>query len=168
MTLVSDSISAMVFFIMFVRDNDARQALFSTIGRLFEGLSDIAKAVLIILVADTLLGYHSEEGEKPKSSSKSQSRDAAGHTGQACAGLTPSLLCGSSCYKINGLSPALAGCQPHCAAGCCAAAVQVGLVSWISSWGITVLRLRRRTLCCLWVSFLSLLMCCSSTGSSSA
>jgi hypothetical protein len=62
MTLVSDSISAMVFFIMFVRDNDAREALFSTIGRLFEGLSDIAKAVMIILVADTLLGYHSEEG----------------------------------------------------------------------------------------------------------
>lgn len=62
MTLVSDSISAMVFFIMFVRDTDAREALFSTIGRLFEGLSDIAKAVLIILVADTLLGYHSEEG----------------------------------------------------------------------------------------------------------
>lgn len=65
MTLISDSISAMVFFIMFVRDNDARQALFSTIGRLFEGLSDIAKAVMIILVADTLLGYHSEEGEWP-------------------------------------------------------------------------------------------------------
>jgi CemA family len=63
MTLVSDSISAMVFFAMFVRDVDARSALFSTIGRLFEGLSDIAKAVLIILVADTLLGYHSEEGE---------------------------------------------------------------------------------------------------------
>lgn len=62
MTLVSDSISAMVFFIMFVRDNDAREALFSTLGRLFEGLSDIAKAVMIILVADTLLGYHSEEG----------------------------------------------------------------------------------------------------------
>lgn len=62
MTLVSDSISAMVFFIMFVRDNDAREALFSTIGRLFEGLSDIAKAVMIILIADTLLGYHSEEG----------------------------------------------------------------------------------------------------------
>eukprot|EP00775_Hariotina_reticulata_P008706 gene8706-8887_t len=62
MTLVSDSISAMVFFAMFLRDNDGRQALLSTIGRLFEGLSDIAKAVLIILVADTLLGYHSEEG----------------------------------------------------------------------------------------------------------
>jgi hypothetical protein len=61
-TLVSDSISAMVFFTMFVRDNDAREALFSTLGRLFEGLSDIAKAVMIILVADTLLGYHSEEG----------------------------------------------------------------------------------------------------------
>lgn len=63
MTLVSDSISAMVFFAMFVRDTAGRTALFNTIGRLFEGLSDIAKAVLIILVADTLLGYHSEEGE---------------------------------------------------------------------------------------------------------
>lgn len=62
MTLVSDSISAMVFFGMFVRDYVGRQALLCTIGRLFEGLSDIAKAVLIILVADTLLGYHSEEG----------------------------------------------------------------------------------------------------------
>eukprot|EP00879_Flechtneria_rotunda_P020537 GHRR01021609.1.p1 GENE.GHRR01021609.1~~GHRR01021609.1.p1 ORF type:complete len:124 (+),score=30.77 GHRR01021609.1:225-596(+) len=62
MTLVSDSISAMVFFMMFVRDTDGRRALFNTIGRLFEGLSDIAKAVMIILVADTLLGYHSEEG----------------------------------------------------------------------------------------------------------
>lgn len=38
------------------------QALFSTISRLFDGLSDIAKAVMIILIADTLLGYHSEEG----------------------------------------------------------------------------------------------------------
>lgn len=62
MTLVSDSISAMVFFVMFVRDNTGRAAIFNTIGRLFEGLSDIAKAVMIILAADTLLGYHSEEG----------------------------------------------------------------------------------------------------------
>ncbi len=35
------------------------QALFNTISRLFDGLSDIAKAVAIILIADTLLGYHS-------------------------------------------------------------------------------------------------------------
>lgn len=62
MTLVSDSISAMVLFTLLARDSDGRSALFNTIGRLFEGLSDIAKAVLIILVADTLLGYHSEEG----------------------------------------------------------------------------------------------------------
>jgi DNA polymerase sigma len=63
MTLVSDSISAMVFFFLFVRDTEGRAALFNTFGRLFEGLSDIAKAVMIILIADTLLGYHSEEGE---------------------------------------------------------------------------------------------------------
>ena len=52
----------MVFFVLLARDVEGRVALFSTIGRLFEGLSDIAKAVLIILIADTLLGYHSEEG----------------------------------------------------------------------------------------------------------
>jgi hypothetical protein len=32
------------------------QALFNTLSRLFDGLSDIAKAVAIILIADTLLG----------------------------------------------------------------------------------------------------------------
>lgn len=53
-TLVCDSISAMVLAIILVRDTEGRNALFSTIGRLFEGLSDIAKAVLIILVADTM------------------------------------------------------------------------------------------------------------------
>ncbi|WIA38714.1 hypothetical protein OEZ86_002014 [Tetradesmus obliquus] len=62
MTAVSDSISAMVFFLLFVRDTQGRAAIFNTLGRLFEGLSDIAKAVMIILIADTLLGYHSEEG----------------------------------------------------------------------------------------------------------
>jgi hypothetical protein len=62
MTVVSDSISAMVLFVMVVRDTEGRSALFNTLGRLFEGLSDIAKAVMIILIADTLLGYHSEEG----------------------------------------------------------------------------------------------------------
>jgi hypothetical protein len=38
-------------------DVRGRTALVNTFGRLFEGLSDIAKAVLIILVADTMLGW---------------------------------------------------------------------------------------------------------------
>ncbi len=46
---------------MLLQRTDGRTALFSTISRLFEGLSDIAKAVMIILIADTMLGYHSEE-----------------------------------------------------------------------------------------------------------
>jgi hypothetical protein len=46
----------MVFALLFARDVVGRNALSSTIGRLFEGLSDIAKAVLIILVADTVRG----------------------------------------------------------------------------------------------------------------
>jgi hypothetical protein len=50
-TLVCDSVSAMVLATMVVRDVDGRAALANTFGRLFEGLSDIAKAVLIILVA---------------------------------------------------------------------------------------------------------------------
>lgn len=45
-----------------MQSSRGRQALFNTLSRLFDGLSDIAKAVLIILIADTLLGYHSEEG----------------------------------------------------------------------------------------------------------
>jgi len=61
-TLVCDSVSFMVGATIFARDKDGRNALSSTLGRLFEALSDIAKAVLIILVADTMLGYHSEEG----------------------------------------------------------------------------------------------------------
>lgn len=47
---------------MLTNESPGRYALFNTIARLFEGLSDLAKAILIILVADTLLGYHSEEG----------------------------------------------------------------------------------------------------------
>lgn len=61
-TLLSDSISGSVLFYMLARESDGRVALYNTISRLFEGLSDIAKALLIILTADTLLGYHSEEG----------------------------------------------------------------------------------------------------------
>ena len=36
--------------------------LFRTMGRIFSGLSDTAKAFIIIAVTDILLGYHSEEG----------------------------------------------------------------------------------------------------------
>eukprot|EP00195_Chlamydomonas_chlamydogama_P013466 CAMPEP_0202909342 /NCGR_PEP_ID=MMETSP1392-20130828/49073_1 /ASSEMBLY_ACC=CAM_ASM_000868 /TAXON_ID=225041 /ORGANISM="Chlamydomonas chlamydogama, Strain SAG 11-48b" /LENGTH=147 /DNA_ID=CAMNT_0049599059 /DNA_START=3 /DNA_END=446 /DNA_ORIENTATION=+ len=61
-TVVSDSVSGIMLFFMLAQPSRGRQALFNTISRLFEGLSDIAKAVMIILIADTLLGYHSEEG----------------------------------------------------------------------------------------------------------
>lgn len=61
-TVVSDSVSGIMLFGMLLQKSRGRQALYNTITRLFEGLSDIAKAVLIILIADTLLGYHSEEG----------------------------------------------------------------------------------------------------------
>lgn len=61
-TIVSDSVSSFMLFGMLVQKSRGRQALFNTFSRLFEGLSDIAKAVMIILIADTLLGYHSEEG----------------------------------------------------------------------------------------------------------
>lgn len=62
LNIVSDSTSAAVFFLLLVRDNSPRAILFRTIGRVFTGLSDTAKAFIIILVTDTLLGYHSEEG----------------------------------------------------------------------------------------------------------
>jgi len=61
-TVVSDSISSIVLFSVISQQSQGRKALFSTLSRLFDGLSDIAKAVMIILIADTLLGYHSEEG----------------------------------------------------------------------------------------------------------
>ena len=47
---------------MLARQTPQRQILFRTVGRFFTGLSDTAKAFLIILITDTLLGYHSEEG----------------------------------------------------------------------------------------------------------
>ncbi|PSC69171.1 Chloroplast envelope membrane [Micractinium conductrix] len=62
LNVVSDMTSASVFFIMLARQLPQRQILFRTIGRVFTGLSDTAKAFLIILITDILLGYHSEEG----------------------------------------------------------------------------------------------------------
>ena len=57
-----DSTSGLLLLGSLAQESRGRQALFNTMGRLFQGLSDIAKAVLIILIADTTLGYHSEEG----------------------------------------------------------------------------------------------------------
>lgn len=62
LNVVSDTTSATVFFVMLARQVPQRQILFRTIGRVFTGLSDTAKAFLIILTTDILLGYHSEEG----------------------------------------------------------------------------------------------------------
>ena len=59
---VSDSVSFATFAGILAQPTRSREATKNTLARLFYGLSDIAKAVLIILVADTLLGYHSEEG----------------------------------------------------------------------------------------------------------
>ncbi|GLC76297.1 hypothetical protein PLESTF_001763800 [Pleodorina starrii] len=59
---VSDSVSFLTFAGILSQPTKGREALLNTMARLFYGLSDIAKAVGIILVADTLLGYHSEEG----------------------------------------------------------------------------------------------------------
>lgn len=61
-TVVSDSVSGVMLFTILAQESRGRQAMFNMISRLFEGLSDIAKAVMIILIADTMLGYHSEEG----------------------------------------------------------------------------------------------------------
>ena len=59
---VSDSMAGAALFILLLQDNSQRSILFRTIGRVFAGLSDTAKAFIIILVTDILLGYHSEEG----------------------------------------------------------------------------------------------------------
>ena len=91
LNLLSDSTAALTLFGMLLRNTEGRTALFSTFGRVISGLSDTAKAFLIIACAcpgvrvpgqgcslvhassllksavclagtDILLGYHSEEG----------------------------------------------------------------------------------------------------------
>lgn len=62
LNLVSDGITASSGFVLLLRDTEGRNILFRTIGRIFSGLSDTAKAFLIIAATDILLGYHSEEG----------------------------------------------------------------------------------------------------------
>lgn len=61
-TAVSDSITGLTGFGILLKDTEGRGILFRTLGRIFSGLSDTAKAFLIIATTDILLGYHSEEG----------------------------------------------------------------------------------------------------------
>lgn len=62
LNVISDGISATTGFIILVKDKEGRGILFRTFGRVFSGLSDTAKAFMIIASTDILLGYHSEEG----------------------------------------------------------------------------------------------------------
>lgn len=62
LNVVSDSVAGMVFFGILVRNTPGREVLFRTISRVFSGLSDTAKAFIIIASTDILLGYHSEDG----------------------------------------------------------------------------------------------------------
>ncbi len=48
LNLLSDSTIALTGFILLLRNSDGRGALFGTIGRVFSGFSDTAKAFLII------------------------------------------------------------------------------------------------------------------------
>ncbi|KAG1671691.1 hypothetical protein FOA52_007483 [Chlamydomonas sp. UWO 241] len=51
-TVVSDSVSGIMLFALLVQQSRGRTAMFNLINRLFEGLSDIAKAVMIILIVN--------------------------------------------------------------------------------------------------------------------
>lgn len=48
LNLLSDSTSALTLFLLLLRNTGGRRALFRTIGRVFGGFSDTAKAFLII------------------------------------------------------------------------------------------------------------------------
>ena len=48
LNLLSDSTIALTGFILLLRNSEGRGALFGTIGRVFSGFSDTAKAFLII------------------------------------------------------------------------------------------------------------------------
>ena len=62
LNVMADATSGSVLFVMLLHYTEGRGALFRTVGRVFSGLSDTAKAFLIIAATDILLGYHSEEG----------------------------------------------------------------------------------------------------------
>lgn len=56
LNLVSDSITASLILIILATASDNRRNLMQTVGRVFGGLSDTAKAFLIIASTDILLG----------------------------------------------------------------------------------------------------------------
>lgn len=60
--IISDFTAGSVGFFLLLKDRVGREVLFRTMGRLFGGMSDTAKAFIIISFADIFLGYHSEEG----------------------------------------------------------------------------------------------------------
>ena len=59
---LSDSITLTSFLTILVTRSEERKSIASAIGRLIQGMSQTGKAFIIILVADILMGYHSEEG----------------------------------------------------------------------------------------------------------
>lgn len=62
--LVSDTVGGATLGALLVIPSPGRTSFFGAISRVFSGLSDMAKAFLIIASTDIFLGYHSEEGWK--------------------------------------------------------------------------------------------------------
>lgn len=60
--IISDSVTIVTFGVILTMRADGRQALTNTIGRISQGMSQTGKAFILILAADVLMGYHSEEG----------------------------------------------------------------------------------------------------------
>ncbi len=58
LNLLSDSTIALTGFTLLLRNSDGRGALFGTIGRVFSGFSDTAKAFLIIACEHT--SFHTD------------------------------------------------------------------------------------------------------------
>lgn len=60
--VLQDATAATTAAFVLLRDEVGRRVLGRSLRRLFRGLSDTGKAFLIIAVADTVCGYHSEDG----------------------------------------------------------------------------------------------------------
>jgi CemA family len=57
LNVISDTITGILLFVILVSNHEGREVLFRTVGRVFGGLSDTAKAFLIIASTDILLGW---------------------------------------------------------------------------------------------------------------
>jgi CemA family len=57
LNVISDSITGILLFVILASNHEGREVLFRTVGRVFGGLSDTAKAFLIIASTDILLGW---------------------------------------------------------------------------------------------------------------